>query len=311
MPGSETLGGRVVVADDDGQTRNLLRELCEGWGFEVLPARDGAEAFSLCCDERPDLALLDLMMPKLDGYEVLRRLRARDQTRELPVIVLTAIGDVDGKIRGIELGADDYITKPFRIADLNARITAVLDKRRQKLAPSAGGSALDDPLTLTGSIPQLKETLEAELARARERNLPLSALIAAIDDDPLVLEGISAEAANEVFSKLGQLLKRSFREHDRTFRIDIEAFVVLLPQAKGEDATRAAERLVKSVQDARLQAPGRPHHMTISVGVADFPAFGGSRPEELIHAAYQALRQARRAGAARVDLAQPAAAQAK
>jgi diguanylate cyclase (GGDEF)-like protein len=294
---------RIVVVDDDAHTRNLLRELCESWGFETRIAEDGEQALALIA-EKPDLVLLDLMMPRLDGFEVLRRIREGAGPRDLPVILLTAVGDVDGKIRGIELGADDYVTKPFRITDLQRRISAVLDKRRyrDRLKGEGAGDAGQDPLTGVGTFPQLREGLADEVTRARAQTSPLAALIVAVDDYPLVFDDLQREDANGILVKLAQVLRRCFRQADRVYRIDVEAFVVLLPDTAREGALIAAERLVKGFCDEPMQAPGG-RKITVSAGVADYPRFGADRADGLIRAANRALARARRLGPGRFEAA--------
>src|SRR5687768_3020216 len=124
---SDTVGSRsreILVVDDDEHTRNLLRDLCESSGFEVALAADGYAPFREYADRKPDLVLLDVMMPHKDGFAVLKEIRETDAWSNVSVIILTANGDMDGKIRGMELGADDYITKPFKIVDLQTRINS-------------------------------------------------------------------------------------------------------------------------------------------------------------------------------------------
>lgn len=296
---------RVLIADDDVQTRNLLRELLEGWGHEPLVAADGEQALSLLPRE-PHLALLDLMMPKVDGFEVLRRVRASPATSALPVILLTAAGEVDDKIKAIELGADDYVTKPFRIADLQRRIEAALDKRRALLDRSAAGDeAQTDPLTGVGTYPQLKEALGYEVERARRYRRPLTALLVAVDDSPMIFEALGREATNDLLSELAGALRRCFRVADRIFRIDVEAFVVLLPETPSEGALVAAERFAQGLREQPLTAKARsgPRAATASVGLADFPRFGTGKADDLVRAAHRALQRAQRAGTAQVALA--------
>jgi DNA-binding response OmpR family regulator len=119
----------VLVADDDDDIRSLVIFRLERSGYRTVVARDGDEALALALERRPDLAVLDVMMPKLDGYEVTRRLRREDATRAMPVILLTArVQDAD-VARGFESGADDYIRKPFSPQELCARVQAILGRR--------------------------------------------------------------------------------------------------------------------------------------------------------------------------------------
>jgi DNA-binding response OmpR family regulator len=125
----------ILIAEDDLHLQRGLIDLLEAEGYRVLAASDGMAALELLEQEHPDLALLDVMMPRLSGYEVCRAIRKRD-TR-LPVIMLTAKGEEIDKVVGLELGADDYITKPFGLHELRARIAAVLRRSRPLAAPLA------------------------------------------------------------------------------------------------------------------------------------------------------------------------------
>ena len=119
----------VLVADDDPDILTLVGFRLERAGYEVLPARDGEEALALALERQPDLAILDVMMPKLDGYEVTQRLRDNPATSGMPVILLTARVQEADITRGFEAGADDYIKKPFSPHELRARVQAILGRR--------------------------------------------------------------------------------------------------------------------------------------------------------------------------------------
>jgi DNA-binding response OmpR family regulator len=119
----------VLVADDDDDIRSLVIFRLERSGYRVIAAADGAEALALALEHAPDLAVLDVMMPKLDGYELTRRLRNEDATRAMPVILLTSRAQEADVARGFECGADDYIRKPFSPHELRARVAAILGRR--------------------------------------------------------------------------------------------------------------------------------------------------------------------------------------
>ena len=130
MPDSST----ILLVDDEDSVQKLLAYPLERDGFRVLQARDGEEALARFADEEVDLVVLDLMLPKLDGLEVCKRLRAESQ---VPIIMLTARDDELDKVLGLELGADDYITKPFSIREFRSRVRALL--RRASAARANGG----------------------------------------------------------------------------------------------------------------------------------------------------------------------------
>ncbi|NPV59165.1 MAG: response regulator transcription factor [Actinobacteria bacterium] len=138
---------KILVADDDPHIRRLIAELLAAEGYQVLLAEDGEEAMELCRDERPDLVILDIIMPKMDGMEVCRRLR--DETAA-PIVFLTAKDDITDLVSGLAIGGDDYITKPFKGAELIARVKAALrradmvrDPSEQEEYVSVGGLEID------------------------------------------------------------------------------------------------------------------------------------------------------------------------
>jgi DNA-binding response OmpR family regulator len=127
---------KILIAEDDDLTRRGLRQLLEGEGYAVVEARDGEEALRLEAGESPDLLLLDIMMPRLDGFEVCRRIRAR--SRAVPILFLSAKGEEIDRVVGLELGADDFISKPFGTREVVARIRAVTRRTLASRAVDGG-----------------------------------------------------------------------------------------------------------------------------------------------------------------------------
>lgn len=170
----------VLLIDDDEELSALLREYLEQEGFDVAVSPDGERALGKIVDTRADIVVLDIMMPKVDGIEVLRRIRAEST---IPVLMLTARGDETDRIRGLDLGADDYLAKPCSPAELAARIRAVLRRAKSEDAPTealrAGALALDptrhiatwngEVLKLTGIEFRLLESLAGQKGRPVSR----------------------------------------------------------------------------------------------------------------------------------------------
>jgi CheY-like chemotaxis protein len=123
-------GACVLLVEDEEQLRRVMKDLLQREGYTVAEARDGVQALDEVDRHAPDVIILDLNLPGLDGYGVLAQLRSRPATREIPVMVLTAKGDEDNEVRVFELGADDFVTKPFRARSLTARLEAVLGRHR-------------------------------------------------------------------------------------------------------------------------------------------------------------------------------------
>ncbi|WP_114966587.1 phosphate regulon transcriptional regulator PhoB [Alkalilacustris brevis] len=129
----------VLVVDDEPAQRTLLGYNLEAAGFRVVTATDGEEALLLVAEHGPDIILLDWMLPHLSGVEVCRQLKARDDTRDIPVLMISARSEEDDRVRGLEIGADDYVTKPYSVNELVARVRANLRRTR----PGAVGRVLE------------------------------------------------------------------------------------------------------------------------------------------------------------------------
>lgn len=176
----------LLIADDEPAIRDVLRDFLSAQGYAVVTAADGTEALAVAQEASPDLVLLDVMMPGLDGFEVIRHLRRNGQT---PVILLTArVAEID-RVTGLELGADDYVTKPFSLHEVAARVKAVLRRTRAQPAGGVlrGGSVTLDPerrrvtvmgeeATLTRSEFVILETLMAAPGRVYSRDQLLEVL---------------------------------------------------------------------------------------------------------------------------------------
>ncbi|HKY79381.1 MAG TPA: response regulator, partial [Anaerolineales bacterium] len=130
---------KILVVDDDLDTVKLVGTTLEKQGYVILAAQQGVEALDIAAQQHPDLILLDIMMPKMDGFEVIRRLRADPATSAIPVIMFTAKSQVDDKVAGLEAGADEYLTKPTHPAELVARVRSVLKRSTSMLPPLPEG----------------------------------------------------------------------------------------------------------------------------------------------------------------------------
>ncbi|MBZ4654813.1 MAG: two component transcriptional regulator, winged helix family [Peptococcaceae bacterium] len=151
---------RILVVDDEDSIRELVKFNLEKAGFAVDSLENGQEALNFILEYPPDLLVLDLMLPGLDGLEICRRLRQQEQTKLLPVIMLTARGEEIDRVVGLELGADDYLTKPFSPRELVARVKSLL--RRSQTAPKAA-SDTTSPAIIRGGLKIYPDRFEASL----------------------------------------------------------------------------------------------------------------------------------------------------
>ncbi|MDX2086082.1 MAG: response regulator transcription factor [Candidatus Melainabacteria bacterium] len=149
---------KIVAVDDDASILELVRINLEMMGHQVFTAPDGIQGFALVQQELPQLAILDLMMPNVDGYTVCQRIRKNPETENVPVLMLTALGQLDDKVKGFDVGADDYLVKPFEIPELMVRVRALL--RRSGQTPESAGVK---EILSVGDMTLVPENLEVKI----------------------------------------------------------------------------------------------------------------------------------------------------
>jgi two-component system cell cycle response regulator len=288
-------GAHILVAEDDEHTRNLLRDVCRSSGYSVDTVGDGEEVLPALTAREADLLLLDLIMPGKDGFTVLQELRAHAEWKELPVVILTGMEDLDGKIRGMELGADDYITKPFRLIELQTRLRSVFtlrDYRRQLAA--AQKELIDlkavDAVTGSGSYSQLKLTLDTELARSRRHDRALSVLLLGIQDYPGLRFSLGREKCEELLIRIAGTFRQSLREIDRLFRLQPDQFILVLPETDAAGAKVAASRLLELTREFAPQGRNGKMRVRARIGAALFPTTGIECTEDLLREAQRAYQ---------------------
>ena len=152
------MDNKILVIDDDVSINELIKINLEIQGYKVISATDGIKGFALCKQELPDLVILDVMMPEVDGYTVAKYIRENSTTKEIPILMLTALGMLDDKIKGFDIGVDDYLVKPFEIEELKVRVRALL-KRTDKVLESLATKEL---LTV-GDITMLPESYSVDI----------------------------------------------------------------------------------------------------------------------------------------------------
>lgn len=293
---SEGRGGEApvaLVADDDPLLRAMLEDVCRQIGLRVRSCQDGIEVLAELDRAPVDIVLLDLAMPRLDGFGVLEALRATPGRAVPPVIIVTANADAEGKIRGTRLGAIDFVEKPFRLADLTRRIERVLSIGNLERKLRDEERQLDtlrgtDPVTGVGTFGVLHAALEAQFACARVTAKPLSCLVVADEGYGSTLAQRGRVAGEERLRSFVQALEKQLRGADVVYRVDASEFVVFLPGTPSVGARRAIERMRESfaaqpvLQDAAL-----------SIGVATYPHPEIQQPSHLYRAVNVALAQAR------------------
>ena len=306
---------KVLIAEDDAVSRTILKRSVEKFGHEVLVAEDGLKAWELFQSEPElDLIISDWMMPGIDGPELCRRVREANGAWYTFFVFLTALGDKEHLLKGMQAGADDYLAKPLDREQLQVRLIAAsrvnalhrqLNDQKtelERLNQELFASARRDPLTLLGNRLRLREDLETLSAQAQRYGHSYCAMLCDIDFFKSYNDTYGHLAGDEVLEKVAGVISKNLRTGDTAYRYGGEEFLVILPEQTLKSANIAAERLRQSVQDLAISHKARssPEVVTVSVGLAVLPPNEERSVEDLLKEADDALYRAKEAGRNRV-----------
>jgi two-component system, cell cycle response regulator len=272
----------VLLVDDSPSQRAVIAHRLEKAGFLVATATDGLECLRVLAELRPDIVLLDVVMPGIDGWETLDRLR---QVSGVPVIMLTARAEDIDRVRGLRAGADDYLGKPFQQEELEARIEAVM--RRSELGRR-------DALTGLPNRRTFDEHLDSMFAPERATGQPFALVLFDIDHFKQINDTRGHPAGDQVLQEVATIAQRRMRGGEQIFRIGGEEFAIVIGGDRNAGVI-VAERV-------RLAVESEPNLPTLSAGVAAFPQDAHTR-EQLFQQADLALYAAKQGGRNTVALA--------
>lgn len=309
---SQSAPAKVLVADDSDSERASARQALSEAGYQVIEAIDGQHALEVFARERPDLVLLDVVMPRLTGLETCRILKAKTQTTYLPVIMVSTRNSVNARVEGLRSGADDYLGKPYDADELRARVEALLRTRRvignvdaaAASNPRDGAEGDSNPRgDIDRSDPAFQRRLEEEFDRAERYSDPLTCLRVELDHYDKVKQATKEETTAELVAALREVIDASVRKIDLVYRADERGYILVLPNTHFPGALAVAERVAKDVRKIRVsELPDlRP---SVSVGVSFFPNKDTHSLQDLLQLVDAALDRARGEGGGFVCLYQ-------
>jgi diguanylate cyclase (GGDEF)-like protein len=276
---------RVLVVDDDDDGLYILKLLLSKMKYEVHTAKDGEEALHKAEALVPDIILLDVMMPKLNGFEVCKRVKATPEGMYIPIILLTAKSELMSKIEGLDCGADEYLTKPYDMSELTARIRSML--RIKQLNDSLRNAnkqleelSVTDELTKLYNRRYINKKLEDEFRRAQRYKRPMSCVMFDADHFKSVNDTYGHKFGDLVLKEISAIIQETVRLVDICGRFGGEEFIAILPDTDLDNALILGERIRKKVEAHEFKDENHTIHKTISIGIS-------SAPDELIKDEFQ------------------------
>ncbi len=299
--------GKILIVDDSRLIAHVAKTMLTKRGHEIIVAQDGKAGLEAAKSEKPDIILLDVIMPIMDGYEVCEHLKEDDSTKEIPIIMVTSQAEAADKVKGLELGALDYVTKPFDEAELIARVNIHLRLRELYEAVQEQNRQLQkmanrDGLTGLYNHRYFHEQLSQDFLRAKRYNENLSCVLFDIDFFKKFNDTYGHQTGDIVLKALASVVQRATRESDLSARYGGEEFALILYHTDGPAAYEMAERLRTMVESHEVQDNGNVLRVTISLGVATFPHERIHDSKELVDFADQALYKAKDNGRNRVEV---------
>jgi two-component system cell cycle response regulator len=296
-------GRALLIVDDSITIRAAIRRALEPTGLfqEYIEAKNGQEGLGLLAERAIDVVLCDVLMPDLDGFEFLRLAKADPRHQDVPVILLTGQESVEKKVAGLDLGASDYVTKPFAKDELIARVRVHLklkltqDKLRE--------ASTTDYLTKRFNRRHFMELFLAEFERSKRHGHALSLAILDVDHFKRINDTYGHAQGDRVLVAIAELLRASVRREDVVARYGGEEFAILWPHIDEAGARVAADKIRGVVADARFEGMGDTR-VTASLG---FVSFSGAQPgtasvDVLLMLADTALYRAKESGRNRVEV---------
>ena len=283
---------KILVIDDENLIRQLISALLTGFGTIEL-AESGEQAFQKIEAEKPDLIILDVQMPDMDGYEVCRKLKENEATTDIPVVFLTANNSNEDEERGLKIGATDFIRKPISPQIVQTRVSNIL--KLQTATRQLELLASTDPLTGAFNRRHFMDTGNNELLRSNRYKHSYSVLMLDIDHFKAVNDTHGHNIGDVALKKTVRVIEETLRGEDTLGRLGGEEFAVLLPETNAARATLLAERIRVAISQIVIETPTDPLTFTMSIGMTEGRE-GDENIDTLLQRADEGLYKAKEQG---------------
>ncbi len=288
---------RILIIDDSLPLQKLLKNHLTAEDLEIHSAYDGEAGLTLAAEVRPGVIVLDVDMPDMDGFEVCRRLKANIDTNSIPIIFLTADFATADKVKGLELGAVDYVTKPYRPEELAARVRSSL-----RVKTLLEQKAMVDGLTGLWNQKYLVDHLAAQTSLAIQTGRPMSCISMDVDGLQWINKKYGISFGDEILRVVGGILLSQCRAEDVVCRYEGGRFALAVAAMSRAGAARLAERLCATIRQQLAVRGGRNLGVTCSFGVVDSLI---ASEKTMLERATQAMYRAKKNGGNCVSVARP------
>jgi two-component system, cell cycle response regulator len=308
-PVTDSWCGQVLIADDDAMSRRILQSWLESWGYQVVVAEDGDIAWSILQQEHaPEMLILDWVMPGIDGIELCRRIRERQKVVYQYILLATGKDAKDDVVKGLEAGADDYLTKPFDRNELRARLRVglrilTLQEGLINARDELRFQATHDVLTGIWNRGAVLDFLHRECERAARTQSPTAILMLDLDHFKRINDTHGHLVGDEVLREVATRISQHVRSYDVVGRYGGEEFLIVLPGCGKIEIERSADRIRLAIGNEPIVTASSKLSVTASIGAALLPPDGAASENQILLEADQALYLAKNNGRNRVWVA--------